>query len=66
MKKKLYKVTYTETIVHTFYVDAYNRENAEQVFEEGSMYGEFDFSGGEVSDIQVEFEEMPEDKACTQ
>lgn len=47
---KTYRVTYTETLVHTFYVDANNEEEADEVFREKSMECEFDFSDGEVAE----------------
>jgi antitoxin component YwqK of YwqJK toxin-antitoxin module len=45
---KTYKVTYIEKLIHTFYVEAENEEEAERVFEEGCMNSMFDFSDGEV------------------
>ena len=54
---KTYKVTYKETILHTFYVEANNEEEAEKVFEEGCENSQFDFSGGEVDDTDYWVEE---------
>ena len=36
---KTYKVIYKETLVHVFYVDAGNKEEAKEVFEQGMMDG---------------------------
>ena len=47
---KTYKVTYKEVLIHTFYVDANNEEEAARVFEEGCMNAQFDFSDGEVDE----------------
>ena len=45
---KTYKVTYKETLIHAFYVEANNEEEAKEVFEQGLMDGTFDFSDGDV------------------
>ena len=45
---KTYKITYIEKLIHTFYVDANDKEEAERVFEEGCMNSQFDFSDGEI------------------
>jgi hypothetical protein len=45
---KTYKVTYIEKLIHTFYVEAENAEEAERTFEEGCMNSQFDFSDGEI------------------
>ena len=45
---KTYKVTYVEKLIHTFYVEANDKEEAEEVFEQGIMDGAFDLSDGEV------------------
>lgn len=47
---KTYRVTYTETLVHTFYVEANSEEEADKVFREKSIECEFDFSNGDVID----------------
>ena len=47
---KTYKVTYIEKLIHTFYVEANNEEEAERVFEEGCANSQFDFSDGEIDD----------------
>ena len=43
---KTYKVTYTETIIYDFYVDASNEAEAEEKFKQGLIDGEFDLSDG--------------------
>ena len=58
---KTYRVTYTETLVHTFYVDANNEEEADEVFREKSMECEFDFSDGEVAETGYIIECVDED-----
>lgn len=47
---KTYKVIYTETLAHTFYVEANSEEEADKVFREKSIECELDFSGGDVID----------------
>lgn len=59
--KKTYKITYTETLVHTFYVEAESTEDAIETFDEDARNGEYDFSDGEVSNTEIEAEEMPEE-----
>lgn len=54
---RAYKVTYRETLVHTFYVEANNEEEAKNVFEENVAYGEFDFSDGTIEDTEFKIEE---------
>ena len=51
---KTYKVIYTESLVHAFYVDANNEEEAREKFDRLSMLGELDYSGGEVYETNVE------------
>jgi hypothetical protein len=48
--KKTYKIVYTETLVHWFYVEAENEAEAKEKFEQGMMDGEFDFCHGDVVD----------------
>ena len=57
---KTYKVIYTETLVHTFYVDANSEEEADKVFREKSMECEFDFSDGTVVDTSCVIEDTDE------
>jgi hypothetical protein len=54
--EKTYKIIYTETLVHWFYVDAKNEVEAKEKFEQGLMDGEFDFTHGDVdsSDFKIE------------
>jgi hypothetical protein len=54
---KTYKVTYKETLIHTFYVDANDKEEAEAVFKAQSMDCELDFSYGEVDETEYMIEE---------
>lgn len=51
---KTYKVIYTESLVHAFYVDAENEDAAREEFNRKSANGELDFSDGEVYDTSVE------------
>ena len=57
---KTYKVTYKETLIHTFYVDANNKDEAEEVFEKQSMACELDFSDGVVDETVYIIEDMDE------
>lgn len=50
---KSYTVIYEETIVHTFTVDASDKEHARLLFENERMRGELDFSDGELVDAEV-------------
>ena len=54
---KTYKVTYKETLIHTFYVDANSAEEAERIFNEQGMDGELDFSDGTVDETEYIIEE---------
>ena len=54
---KTYKVTYKETLIHTFYVEAENEEEAEMAFNEGCMNSMFDFSDGEVDETDYSITE---------
>jgi hypothetical protein len=60
MIMKTYKVTYKETLVHTFYVDAKDDESAKEAFEQDMMDGSVDFSDGEVIDTEYTLEELGE------
>jgi hypothetical protein len=51
---KTYKVIYTESLVHAFYVDAENKDAAREAFNRMSSNGELDFSDGEVYDSNIE------------
>ena len=54
---KTYKITYTETLIHEFYVDAESTADAQKKFEQGLMDGEFDFTHGYVDDSDYKIEE---------
>jgi hypothetical protein len=54
---KTYKVTYIEKLIHTFYVEANDEEEAEAIFKEQSMACEFDFSDGVVDETEYIIEE---------
>lgn len=54
---KTYVVHYTETLVHTFYVEANNEEEAKEEFEYELQEGKVDFSDGEVSEANYTIEE---------
>ena len=54
---KTYKVTYKETLIHTFYVEANNEDEANKVFENQVSNGEIDFSDGEIDDTEIKIEE---------
>ena len=54
---KTYKVIYTETIAHTFYVEANSEEEADEIFRQKSMACEFDFSDGEVTETDYNIKE---------
>ena len=59
---KTYKVTYIEKLIHTFYVEANNEEEAERVFEEGCMNSQFDFSDGEIDSTDYWVEEDDDER----
>lgn len=50
---KTYKVTYVESLVHTFYVDAEDKKDAVDEFYRRSENGQLDFSDGEVYDTYL-------------
>jgi hypothetical protein len=54
---KIYKVTYKETLIHTFYVEAENIDDAEDTFKEFVNHGEIDFSDGEIDTTELKIEE---------
>lgn len=54
---KTYKITYKETLIHAFYVEADNEEEAQEAFEQGIINGEFDFSDGEVDETDYSLKE---------
>ena len=51
---KTYKVIYTESLFHVFYVDAESKEEAREKFDKMAYNGELDYSDGEVYDGGVE------------
>ena len=57
---KTYKITYTETLIHDFYVDAENETEAEEKLEQGLADGEFDFSHGYLGSTDYKIEECQE------
>ena len=57
---KTYKVTYKETLIHIFYVEANDEESAKEAFEEDLMDGKVDFSDGEVDEAEYKLEELGE------
>ena len=52
---KTYKIIYTESLYHEFYVDAESEDEAREKFELQSENGELDFSDGEIYDAGIEF-----------
>ena len=54
---KTYKVTYTEKLIHTFYVDANNIDEANDKFYHQLNHGEIDFSDGCLTDSKINIEE---------
>ena len=55
---KTYKITYTETLVHWFYVDAENAKEAANKFHMQVNCGEIDFSDGCLTDSSVYVKEV--------
>ena len=49
---KTYKVIYTESLYHVFYVEAESKEEAEEKFHQNAA--DFDYSDGEVYNSGVE------------
>ncbi len=56
-----YKITYTEKLVHTFYIEADSIEDAEDTFNNFVDHGEVDFSDGELVDSDIMIEESKEE-----
>lgn len=50
---KTYKVIYTESLFHVFYVEAESEEEAREKFDKMAYNGELDFSDGEVDDTKI-------------
>ena len=55
---KTYKVTYTETLVHTFWVEAESLDEARSTFDTYVNHGEIDFSDGCLIDSDTKIEEV--------
>ena len=58
---KTYKVTYTEKLIHEFYVDAESVEEASDIFDSQLNHGEVDFSDGCLVDSKITIEEDDND-----
>ncbi len=58
---KTYKVTYTEKLIHEFYVDAESVEEASDIFDSQLNHGEIDFSDGCLVDSKITIEEDDND-----
>lgn len=50
---KTYKIIYTESLCHAFYVDAESIDEAREKFDKMAYNGELDYSDGEVYDSGV-------------
>lgn len=55
---KEYKVTYRETLVHTFYVCADDEDEARVTFNARVNEGLIDFSDGEVTETEINISEL--------
>ena len=51
---KTYKIIYTESLFHVFYIDANSKEEAREKFDRRSFNAELDYRYGEVYDTNVE------------
>lgn len=51
---KTYKIIYTESLFHVFYIDANSKEEAREEFDRRAFNAELDYSCGEVYDTNVE------------
>lgn len=54
---KTYKVTYTEKLIHEFYVDAEDEYEASDKFDAMLNHGEVDFSDGCLVNSNIKIEE---------
>lgn len=54
---KEYKITYKETLVHTFYVVADSEEEARSSFDKEVNEGLVDFYDGEVTETEISISE---------
>ena len=59
---KTYKIIYHEIVSHIFYVDADNKDEAEEKFEAMAYNGELDYSDGEVIDTETKIYENQKEK----
>ena len=53
-----YKIKYTETLHHVFYVDAATSEDAKLKFDRLVETGKIDFCNGQVLDTDINIEEV--------
>ena len=51
---KTFKVIYTESLYHVFYVDAENEDQAREKFNQLAFGGKLDYSNGECYDSGIE------------
>ena len=58
---KTYKVTYVETLVHAFYVEANSEEEAAEAFHQGLMDDAFDLSDGDVTSSDYTIKESEDE-----
>jgi hypothetical protein len=58
---KTYKVTYKETLIHTFYVEAEDEDEADAIFEGQCMACELDFSDGVVDEAEYTIDVVNDD-----
>lgn len=49
-----YKIIYTESLFHVFYIDANSKEEAREEFDRRAFNAELDYSDGEVYNTNVE------------
>lgn len=49
-----YKIIYTESLFHVFYVNANSKDEAREEFDRQAFEGKLDYSDGEVYDTNVE------------
>ena len=54
---KEYMIIYNEIVSHVFYVDADNKDEAEEKFKHMNESGELDFSYGDVVDVETKIYE---------
>ena len=55
---KTYKITYTEKLIHEFYVEAEDEHRAARKFDDMLNHGEVDFSDGCLVNSSVKLEEV--------